>query len=280
MVIQEKEHEKDWWISERSVRNVPIHWHKYYEVELVLSGEGVQVVNNKKINISKGSLILMSPQDFHRIEYNGDESGCITILGFCFYSHVLSDEIAKLLRKHAPPYTLELTDEVYDETLKAFTDLSVVINEHIPYQELVVKRKIELILLHLISLAKKYDKVGERINLEVENRRIQELQPLLGYINDHLDETIRRDELAAMLHFSPSYFSEMFKKTLGISLSDYVTDCRMQRAHMLILNTDEPINSIVQKVGYNSSSLFYRKFYEYYRVKPGDLPRNGETKEY
>lgn len=280
MVIQEKNHEKDWWISERSVQNVPIHWHKYYEVELVLEGEGSQVVNSKKINISKGSLILMSPQDFHRIEYNGDESGCITILGFCFYSHILSDEISKLMRRYKPPYTLELSEEVYEEIFSALNDLSDVIDRPIAYQELVVKRKIEIILLRLISLAKRYEKAGEHINIEGENRQIQALQPILSYINDHLDEPIRREALADMLHFSPSYFSELFKKTLGISLSDYITDCRMKRAHTLILNTDEPINSIVQKVGYNSPSLFYRKFYEYYRVKPGDLPRNGETEEY
>lgn len=65
-----------------------------------------------------------------------------------------------------------------------------------------------------------------------------------------------------------------------VSLSDYITDCRMKMAHALIMNTDEPINSIVQKVGYNSPSLFYRKFYEYYRVKPGELPRNGINDDY
>lgn len=280
MIFQEKDHEKNWWVSERSVQNVPIHWHKYYELEIVLSGEGIQVINSKKIKISKGSLVLMSPQDFHRVEYTGNDGGVLTILGCCFYSHVLSDEISKLLRKHAPPYALELSDELYEQICAELNELAEVINKPTPYQELVVKRKIELILLRLVPIAKLYEKAGEEVNVDVENRSIQLLQPILSYINEHLDEPIRREELAQMLHFSPSYLSEIFKKTLGISLSDYITDCRMKMAHTLIMNTDEPINSIVQKVGYNSPSLFYRKFYEYYRIKPGELPRNGISDEY
>lgn len=280
MIFQEKEHDKNWWVSERSIRNVPIHWHKYYELEIVLSGEGIQVINSKKINFSKGTLVLMSPQDFHHVESTDKEGGVLTILGCCFYSNILSEEISKLLRKYSPPYALELSPELEEKIISMLNDLANVINRPIPYQELVVKRKIELILLELMPIAKRYEKVGEYVSGDVENRQIQVLQPILNYINEHLDEPIRREELASMLHFSPSYLSEIFKKTLGMSLSDYITDCRMKMAHALIMNTDEPINSIVTKVGYNSPSLFYRKFYEYYRIKPGELPRNGINDDY
>ena len=45
-----------------------LHWHDYYEMELVTEGTGIHYINNKPHTISSGSLYLLTPLDMHRIE--------------------------------------------------------------------------------------------------------------------------------------------------------------------------------------------------------------------
>ena len=48
-----------------SAKNIPVHWHDYYEIEICLGGEGIMTINNKDFPIKRNTLFFITPSDFH-----------------------------------------------------------------------------------------------------------------------------------------------------------------------------------------------------------------------
>ena len=42
-----------------------LHWHEYYELEYILDGEAVEIVNGVSYSVGPGTVTLLSPVDFH-----------------------------------------------------------------------------------------------------------------------------------------------------------------------------------------------------------------------
>lgn len=103
-----------------------------------------------------------------------------------------------------------------------------------------------------------------------DDERLRSLHMLLSYIEENLSREIRRDELAEYMHFSPNYLSSFFRKALGMPMSRYISDLRLDRAAKLLGGTEEPVNFIMDSVGYRSRSLFYRDFTEKFGMAPGE----------
>ncbi len=278
MLKYEQNYENEgFWISDREVQNVPIHWHAYYEVELCMGGNGIQILNGVQFPINRGTLSLLTPRDFHRIEC---ESGSLQIKTFCFYENIISPSIVQLFRDNSAPFRVTYSDEDYEHILRCYRELEAEDAKNDSIKRFALKRRIELICMDVIRKA-----VRERVENKTANsvesseyRDLHAIRTVLTYINEHYHEQLSREQMAEMLHISPSYFSTLFKETLGISFSHYVTDLRMERAMHLIRFSDEPIRSIAYAIGYNSSSLFYRKFEEYYHTVPSKIQRQNGRK--
>ncbi len=279
MLKYEQNYENEgFWISDREVQNVPIHWHAYYEVELCMDGNGIQIINGVQFPICRGTLSLLTPRDFHRIEC---ETGSIKLRTFCFYENTISSSITQLMRENNAPFRVNYSDAGYEEMLRYYKALEEEDNKTDTIRKFALKRRIELICMEIMRKAldeRKVNKTPYSIDSS-EYRDLHSIRTVLTFINEHYHEHLSREQMAEMLHISPSYFSTLFKETLGISFSRYVTDLRMERAMHLIRFSDEPIRSIAYSVGYNSGSLFYRKFEEYYHTVPSKIQRQNGRKD-
>ena len=66
--------------------------------------------------------------------------------------------------------------------------------------------------------------------------------------------------LAERFHISISHLSNLFKKEMMMSFSDYLWELRLRKAKELLTETDLSIDEISIKVGYTSSAGFRKKF--------------------
>lgn len=80
------------------------------------------------------------------------------------------------------------------------------------------------------------------------------------YIDHHYSEDISRNILTDIFYLDPDYASKVFKKELGISFKNYLIQKRIDTAKDLLVNTDLPINTIADNVGYGNYSYFTRIF--------------------
>lgn len=79
------------------------------------------------------------------------------------------------------------------------------------------------------------------------------------YIKTHFSEDLSLTKLSEIAHFNPSYLSRFYKQITGKSLSDYITEVRINQAKELLRGTDLQIQEIALKVGYETA-YFIRLF--------------------
>lgn len=82
----------------------------------------------------------------------------------------------------------------------------------------------------------------------------------LHYIGQHYASEISRDKLAEMAGMSADYYSRMFKKLIGKSPMEYLTDIRMNHAKQALVLTRDSFRSIAHSVGFSDEFYFSRKF--------------------
>ena len=89
------------------------------------------------------------------------------------------------------------------------------------------------------------------------------------YIAGHYaDERLSVESLCSHIHLSPTYFSTLFKREVGMSFTAYVTQVRMEEAVRLLRDTDEKTYRIAERTGYSDPNYFSYVFKRRFGVSP------------
>ena len=88
-------------------------------------------------------------------------------------------------------------------------------------------------------------------------------------INYDLLADLSLKSIAKQLNVSPAYFSGLFKKECGCTLTDYVNNMRLERAIKLLRNGERQIQSIAYESGFQDPNYFIRLFKKYTGMTPG-----------
>lgn len=91
---------------------------------------------------------------------------------------------------------------------------------------------------------------------------------LVQYLNEHMDEDVAHDVLAAKYRMHPGYLSRLFKQEMGETLSEYLLRIRIEKAAMLLKSGRYKIGQIASMVGYSASSYFSIMFKKYTGYSP------------
>ncbi len=94
------------------------------------------------------------------------------------------------------------------------------------------------------------------------------VQLLVDYITVHPEENLTREKMCSMTGVSESTLRRLFKKVMGKSIFDFITDTKMVYATHLLATTLEPISEIGYKLGFESPSYFTKRFRENYGISP------------
>lgn len=86
------------------------------------------------------------------------------------------------------------------------------------------------------------------------------IKKALRYIQAHFSDSISLKEVSAEVFLNAWYFSELFKKEVGKSFTDYILDLRIQLARQLIADRRLPLYQVSAMVGLNSPTYFSQVF--------------------
>ena len=96
---------------------------------------------------------------------------------------------------------------------------------------------------------------------------------VIRYIDEHLAEEIRLDDLAQQMYLNSNYFIKFFKRNSGMSPIEYVVKTRVYRAKQYLQDTDMSIKDIAAKCGFTSVYYFDRVFKRYMGFTPSEYRR-------
>lgn len=99
-------------------------------------------------------------------------------------------------------------------------------------------------------------------------------------IEEHLSqEDFGVNDIAQRLHVSAGYFSRLFKKQMGITCIEYLTQKRIERARKLLERTEMKHQAIAQAVGYASVYYFSLQFKKQTGETPGQYRKRVGKKD-
>lgn len=100
---------------------------------------------------------------------------------------------------------------------------------------------------------------------------------IMQFIEEHLTESIKVDELAALTKLSKTYFSRVFKSTYKESPYNYVLRRRMELARELIVETDSALSEIALDCGMADQAHLCKTFRKVFGTTPNSWRRNSRS---
>ncbi|MEI6083081.1 MAG: helix-turn-helix domain-containing protein [Verrucomicrobiota bacterium] len=88
------------------------------------------------------------------------------------------------------------------------------------------------------------------------------------YVGEHYREELTVAQIAGGVGRHPNYVMQLFSRSTGMSLWDYVIRLRVAHAQRLLLTTDQKIVDIALEAGFGSASRFYDAFQKVCRCSP------------
>jgi YesN/AraC family two-component response regulator len=99
------------------------------------------------------------------------------------------------------------------------------------------------------------------------------IQKALNHIDFNFTEQLNLELLSGVAELTSSYLSTQFKKETGISVIDYINQKRIQRAQLLLITTNLPINKISELSGFWDDTYFARMFKKHSEKTPSEYRR-------
>ena len=117
-----------------------------------------------------------------------------------------------------------------------------------------------LLFLQLLNCMDKMESGGSKYDTEIA-------AAVLSYINDHYKNGTL-SELAAQMGYDVYWLSREIRRRTGKTYKELLQEKRMQQAVYMLVNSEVSVTDIIESVGYDNTSYFYRKFRERYGVSP------------
>lgn len=82
----------------------------------------------------------------------------------------------------------------------------------------------------------------------------------ISYMTEHIESNLLINELAAKCGYSRSHFTHIFTKEMGMAPKEYFLRMKINRACLLLKNTNESIIEIAMRMGFGEGQYFSRTF--------------------
>ncbi|MVT07824.1 AraC family transcriptional regulator [Chitinophaga tropicalis] len=236
-----------------------LHQHDAWELYYVIRGYGSRIAGDTVQPFSEGDVVLIPPNMLHRWEFvpgSADDNGVIHYLMVAF-SHSL------LLRcmEQFPELRNRMTDIKFPvDALKFGTESSRNFRKMLVQMNGMdeLDRLCEMFrLLPAIFGSSDYVSVGKPIRIERDVRRMLQIST---YVMCHYAHTISLDDIAAEVGMNRSAFCTYFKRSKGMTFSQFVSQYRLNTACEMLKHSQKQVSEICYIVGFNDLPHFIRVF--------------------
>lgn len=250
-----------------------IHNHKdFSELVCVLEGNGIHHVNQESYFIKKGDVFVINSETAHGYSQLKDFRICNIMFDYnTFFSMPL--DIKKTAGFHSlfhiEPYLtkeqqfkshlkLSLSDFEYTEKLIAH-----MIREY----DMKPPGYMTLLRCYFLELCVFFARLYSEQQLIQKDHHIQ-IAEVVAFMDAHYTEPFSVSELAKKAMLSDRHFSRIFTRTYKISPIQYIHQLRLEKAALLLKNSDAPITEIAYLCGFNDSNYFTKHFKQHFGLTP------------
>lgn len=256
----------DFIITEKNIKagkEYPLHWHDYFEFEIITSGCAEHIHNQNKYIACEGNAYLMSYYDFHSFRAITDTR----LIGIRFNENVLDDELTKFISLGIRKFNC-----TYDKA-----ELNSIINlikkiENEKEQGLLFSRQIIINTLSelVINIIRKSDAGTEKPVPQL-------IQKAVTYLFKNFRDDISLSNLAEQLHVSVNYLGVLFRNSTGVPFREYLNMLRLKYSCRLLLSSDLSVKEVAYASGYKTNEHFLRVFRHNLNMTPSEYRSKNRT---
>ena len=257
----------------------PVHRHNYVELVYMCAGSTNHIIDRKEhLTLREGDLLFLNQNAWHEILPAAEDDLAVN---FIILPEFFRRPISMIERENV------LRDFLIS-TLAGESGLSGYL--HIRARGIVpVENLIESMIWTLMGgrpgintinqtsmglLLMNLSKFADSINRDSPNQAEQNLIfSILQYIETHY-QSGTLSEVSAMLHQSDYTVSRLLKRRLGQNFKELLQERKLQQAAYLLGNTALAVDAVMEEIGYDNSSYFYRRFRERYGCSPAEYRRS------
>lgn len=103
-----------------------------------------------------------------------------------------------------------------------------------------------------------------------------ELNKIIEYIENHLEEKISYKELSKMIGVNEYTFQRIFSLISNVSISENIRKRRLSNAGEELFLKDKKVIDIAIKYQYNNATAFSRAFEKFHGIKPSEVRKNPQ----
>lgn len=100
-----------------------------------------------------------------------------------------------------------------------------------------------------------------------------ELNKIIEYIENHLEEKIEYKELSKMIGVNEYTFQRIFSLISNVSISEYIRNRRLSNAGQELYLNNEKVIAVAIKYQYNNATAFSRAFEKFHGIKPSEVKK-------
>ena len=247
------------------------HHHIEYEILYIDKGSVEFGFEESVTVVHEGNVIFMHPGIHHYVKKI--ENTDYHYYSMVFDSSVLGNQ-GEPIRNTLDSIRVSRFIELPEEILIKFRDATVLSNEESFGYELFVK-SVLLDIISYVLFTFQYVEISDYLRTEKGNT-VNAIDVTLDYIRDHYRENIALDDVLKITTYSKSHFIRLFKKNMGMNLTDYINKYRIEKSCLDLIYTSKNVTEIATENGFNTVQYFSKIFKNYMGCTPKHYQRNSK----
>ncbi len=265
-----------------SHKEIPEHRQECIEMMYVYSGQIHYGFSDKKMVISEGEMVLLTPKTKHEIHCEDADAIAISLFVLPeFFDFVcklpkdrnyISDFFLGMLRRCQIPQILHFRFTEEEKILNLMDNIVLSMVYHGNEDPSVLQLTLSLVFLEIINRPNSFCLCGSYDYKELL------AQTTLRYLEgNYYDASLKN--LAEVLNVDETVLGSIIEDKLRFSFFELQTRKRFQKAVQLLLETDLTIEEIAEKTGNTNLTLFYRQFKHKYGLTPYQFRKKNRNSD-
>ncbi len=232
----------------------------YIEIMLVAKEKVNHVLNDDKQKLSVGSATILFPGDCHRVT-SSPKSNAETVNITCYTA--TAEKLAKTLFNQSLAEKQSFTAKLSPKQMEMVSLYVAQILSLTDQQE--ADNAVASFFAFMLGAL-----LAQKKNADTKNQHPKWLNNFLSALSELDFEYMKISDLYKLSTYSQSVLSVQFRKYMGMTLVQYVTNLKFEYACNLLTKTNFTVLYISNKIGFTSLSHFNKQFKQKYRLTPSD----------
>jgi len=231
-----------------------------------------QVIYIKDVERNKGSLQTFDEKEQHQLEQvlrKGSKEG------YQIYLQTLFNQVTLLPEDYQQMYLLEILTTLIKLGKKLTGQNPTVFMDQSTLQEIMnLQEALSFKQYKLLQLGKEILNIASETRQTSNNSLVTKAE---DYVEAHYkDWDLNIEKISAYLHYSPNYFSSMFKRETGKAFMNYLGEIRIKKAKILLKTSQLKNFEIAMEVGFSSANYFSFCFKKITKISPTQYRKVNE----